>query len=55
MFVCVRFRVDIDLYFICPEILKLAFGLVLQAWRYIFVYKSCECDVEASIKAKYWW
>mmetsp|Transcript_72641 Transcript_72641/g.160403 ORF Transcript_72641/g.160403 Transcript_72641/m.160403 type:complete len:115 (+) Transcript_72641:75-419(+) len=22
---------------------------------YIFVYKSCECDVEASIKAKYWW
>jgi hypothetical protein len=35
--------------------LKLAFGLVLQAWRYIFVYKSCECDVEASIKAKYWW
>lgn len=22
---------------------------------YIFVYKSCECDVEASIKAKTWW
>ena len=27
----------------------------LSSCRYIFVYKSCECDVEAEIKAKAWW
>ena len=29
--------------------------LTLSTFRYIFVYKSCECDVEAEIKAKAWW